>query len=167
MRKWRQGQEVDCSNPPGSSSPGAQAETPAEPSWSPYTQGWVLTHGWKWSHWDDVHATDNYNVRIRIRHSDLSKGEGAERELSYFLPILLIPFYWDIIDVKHSVSVRCTAWWLDRHTSWKYVHDTYSEHPHLTYIEHERKRKEFSSLWWELLGLTLIYNGINYIYHVL
>lgn len=56
-----------------------------------------------------VHTTDSYNVHICMRHSDLSKGEGAERELSYFLPILLSPFYWDIIDVKHCLSVRCTA----------------------------------------------------------
>ena len=108
-----------------------------------------------------VHTTDSYSVHTCVRHSGLSKGEGAEHELSYFFPTLLIPFYWDIIEVKHCVSVRCTALWLDWHTSWKYVHNTYSEHPHLTYIEHERNRKKFSSLWWELLGLTLIYNGIN------
>ena len=35
-------------------------------------------------------------------------------------------FYWEIIDIYHCISFRCTAWWFDLHILWNDYHNRFS-----------------------------------------
>ena len=66
----------------------------------------------------------------------------------YFPPSVLLRNNW-----RHCINLRGTAWWFDLHVLWN---DYYNRLISIiSYIYNKKKNKDFS-LWWELLGSTLL-----------
>ena len=60
-------------------------------------------------------------------------------------------FYWDVIGIKHCISLRSTAQWCDLHILWSGYHSKFSEH--LSSHIDTKKEKKVLSLWWELFRI--------------
>lgn len=68
-----------------------------------------------------------------------------------------LQFNGEIIDIHHSINLRDTARWLDFYVLWNDYQSRFSQPvpSHIGTIKRKEGRKIFS-LWWELLGLTLL-----------
>ena len=105
----------------------------------------------------DLQSTLFFTYIFQFVHSRFS---------GFYSAFFFFQFSRDTMDLKHCVSLRYTAKWLDL------IHyEAISEHPS-SHIDQKLKQEKKIFLWWELLGFTRLltftaHSSVNYIYHVI
>lgn len=142
MRKWRQGQEVDCSNPPGSSSPGAQAETPAEPSLITIHSGlsphsWMKTEplGWR-AHHRQLQCSHPYKALRPVQRG--RRWAWAFLFPSHFIDPMLLRYNWCKALCKCKVYSMMTGLTNIMKICPQYIQWTSTSHIHRTWKKEKK-----------------------------